>query len=208
MAESWQDKIVTPEKVLEKIEPGMSIFVGTGAAEPRTLVKYLLSSNLPNLRDLEVLQLISLGDTIPLEERYIRKYRLKTFFSGWVASEAVRMGHVDLIPCRFTRIPGLIESGSIRIDVAFIQITEPDEKGWATLGVTVDAARQAMERASVVIGEINPQVPRTLGDTLVNAREFDYLVSAELPPITFDRWASNRIPSMLVMMMILDSPPP
>jgi len=193
MTEPWQEKVVTPEKVLEKIEPGMSIFVGTGAAEPRTLIKYLLSSNLPNLRDLEVIQLISLGDTIPLEERYIRKYRLKTFYSGWVASEAVRMGQVDLIPCRFTRIPGLIESGSIRIDVAFIQITEPNETGWATLGVTVDAARQAMERASLVVGEINPQVPRTLGDTLVHVREFDYLVSAELPPITFDRWATDPV---------------
>ncbi len=193
MTDSWRDKIGTPEKVLEKIEPGMSIFVGTGAAEPRTLIKYLLSSDLPNLRDLEVLQLISLGDTIPLEERYVRKYRLKTFYSGWVASEAVRMGHVDLIPCRFTRIPGLIESGAIRINVAFIQITEPDENGWATLGVTVDVARQAMEQASVVVGEINSQVPRTLGDTLINAREFDYLVAAELPPITFDRWPTDPV---------------
>lgn len=193
MSGSWQDKIVSPEKVLAKIEPGMSIFVGTGAAEPRTLVKYLLSSNLSNLRDLEVLQLISLGDTIPLEERYINKYRLKTFYSGWVASEAVRMGHVDLIPCRFTRIPGLIESGAIRIDVAFIQITEPNENGWATLGVTVDAARQAMGQASLVVGEINPQVPLTLGDTLVNAREFDYLVSSDLPPITFNRWPTDPV---------------
>jgi len=31
-------KIVLPSKVLEIIEPGMSIFIGTGAAEPRTLV--------------------------------------------------------------------------------------------------------------------------------------------------------------------------
>ncbi len=50
-----------------------------------------------------------------------------------------------------------------------------------------------MEQASLVVGEINPQVPRTLGDTLVNAREFDYLVSAELPPITFDRWATDPV---------------
>ena len=67
-AEYWRDKIVSPEKALEKIEPGMSIFVGTGAAEPRTLVKYLLFLDKPNLRDLEVIQLISLGDAIPLEE--------------------------------------------------------------------------------------------------------------------------------------------
>jgi acyl-CoA hydrolase/GNAT superfamily N-acetyltransferase len=193
MSESWQDKIITPEKVLEKIEPGMSIFVGTGAAEPRTLVKHLLSSTLPNLRDLEFIQLISLGDTLSLEERYSGKYRLKTFSSGWMASEAVRTGRVDLIPCRFSRIPGLIESGAIKIDVAFIQITPPTEAGWAGLGVTVDTARKAMEQASLVVGEINPQLPRTLGDTLVNAYDFDYLVSAEFPPITFDRWPTDEV---------------
>jgi acyl-CoA hydrolase len=193
MTESWQEKIVTPEKVLEKIEPGMSVFVGTGVSEPRTLVKYLLSSGLPNLRDLEVIQLISLGDTLPLEERYSGKYRLKTFSSGWLASEAVRTGRVDLIPCRFSRIPGLIESGAIKIDVAFVQITPPTETGWAGLGVTVDAARKAMEQASLVVGEINPQVPRTLGDTLVNASDFDFLITSEMPPITFDRWPTDEV---------------
>jgi acyl-CoA hydrolase/GNAT superfamily N-acetyltransferase len=193
MTKVWTEKLISPEKVLEKIEPGMSIFIGTGPAEPRTLVKYLLSSELPNLRDLEVIQLISLGDTISLEERYTKKFRLKTFFSGWVASEAVRSGRVDLIPCRFYRIPGLIESGSIQIDVAFIQITPPDESGWASLGVTVDAARVAMERANLVVGEINPQVPRTLGDTLVKAEQFGYLITAELPPLTFDRWPTDEV---------------
>jgi acyl-CoA hydrolase/ribosomal protein S18 acetylase RimI-like enzyme len=193
MRESWQDKIVSPKKVLEKIEPGMSIFVGTGVAEPRTLVKHLLSSDMANLRDLEFIQLISLGDTLPLEERYSGKYRLKTFSSGWMASEAVRSGRVDLIPCRFSRIPGLIESGAIKIDVAFVQITPPTEEGWAGLGVTVDTARKAMEQASLVVGEINPQLPRTLGDTLVNADDFDYLISAEFPPITFNRWPTDKV---------------
>ncbi|MEW6188136.1 MAG: GNAT family N-acetyltransferase [Thermodesulfobacteriota bacterium] len=193
MKNTWTEKIVSPEKALEKIEPGMSIFVGTGVAEPRTLIKYLLSSARPNLRDLEVIQLISLGDTISLEERYAGKFRLKTFSSGWLASEAVRTGRVDLIPCRFSRIPGLIESGAIKIDVAFVQITPPTETGWAGLGVTVDTARKAMEQASLVVGEINPQLPRTLGDTLVNAEDFDYLISAELPPITFDRWPTDAV---------------
>lgn len=190
---SWKDKLVSPEKVLDKIEPGMSIFVGTGAAEPRTLVKHLLSSDKPNLRDLEVIQLISLGDTLPLEERYSEKYRLKTFSSGWIASEAVRAGRVDLIPCRFSRIPGLIQSGAIRIDVAFVQLTPPNESGWASLGITVDTARKAMEQASLVVGEINPHTPWTLGDSLVNADDFDYLIEAELPPITFNRWPTDPV---------------
>ena len=44
----WKYKVVSPEEVLCKIEPGMAIFLGTGMAEPRTLVKHLMASEEPN----------------------------------------------------------------------------------------------------------------------------------------------------------------
>ena len=184
----WPDMTVDPHQVLEKIEPGMSIFLSTGMAEPRTLVKHLMTSEKSNIQDLEVIQLISLGDSIPIDERYSKKYRLKTFFSGWRVSEAVSAGHVDLIPSRFSRIPWLIESGRIRIDAAFIQITPPDETGYCSLGLGVDVARSAMERASFVVGEINESIPRTLGDTLVHIKDFNALVRSTEPPIYLNRW--------------------
>ena len=78
---NWQEHIVSPEKVMEKIEPGMSIFLGTGVGEPRTLVKHLMSSDAANLTDLELIQLVSLGDAISLKALATNTYRLKTFFS-------------------------------------------------------------------------------------------------------------------------------
>src|SRR5512145_1127377 len=66
----WKNKIATTEEVLSKIEPGMSIFLGTGLAEPRTLVKHLMESAQYNLQDLELIQLVSLGYTIAIDERY------------------------------------------------------------------------------------------------------------------------------------------
>lgn len=184
----WQEKLVTPEAVLSRIEPGMSIFLGTGMAEPRTLVKHLMASREGNLQDLELVQLVSLGETIPLDERYSRKYRLRTFFSGWVASSAITEGHVDLVPSRFSRIPWLFKSGALRIDVAFVQITEPHETGYASLGIGVDVARDAMDHATIVIGEINDKVPWTLGDTLVHVNDFDLLVRSTEPPLYIPRW--------------------
>ena len=82
----WRKKIVSPDQALKKIRPGMSIFVGTGLAEPRTLVKHLLTSGAANLQDLELIQLVSLGDAISIREMHSHQFRLKTFFSGWVAS--------------------------------------------------------------------------------------------------------------------------
>ena len=130
---NWQELTVTPEEVMSKLEPGMSIFLGTGVGEPRTLVKHLMAHESSNLKDLELIQLVSLGDAISVEALKTHAYRLKTFYSGWVASEAITAGRVDLIPSSFSRIPGLIEARRIPIDVAFIQITPPDEAGYCSL---------------------------------------------------------------------------
>jgi len=191
---SWKDKIVSPHDVLTKIKPGMSIFLGTGVAEPRTLVKHLTSSDFANLTDLELIQIVSLGDAVAFSSTSTaQKYRLKTFFAGWAASKAIMAGSVDMIPCRLSRIPKLFESGAIRVDVAFVQITPPDARGYASLGVSVDVAKHAMDRASMVVGEINDKVPRTLGNTFVHVKDFDYMVYATEPPIYFDRWSYNDV---------------
>ena len=186
-------KLVTPGKVLSRIKPGMSIFIGTAVAEPRTLVKALMASAEGNLQDLELIQLVSLGDAISLEQKYARKFRLKTFFAGWVASDAIMEGRVDLIPCRFSRIPKLIESGTIKIDAAFMQITPPDQAGYSSLGVAVDVARQAMEKAKLVVGEINDKIPRTQGDAFVHVNDFHYLVESRDLPIYFPRWPVDDV---------------
>jgi len=190
----WERKITSPNDVLAKIEPGMSIFLGTGVSEPRTMVKHLLASQQSNLNDLELIQLVSLGDAISFSHQTnLHKYRLKTFFSGWVADEAITSGSIDLIPCRYGRIPSLVESGAIRIDAAFIQISPPDRAGYASLGVSIDAARSAMERASIVVGEINDDVPRTMGNTFVHVSEFDYLIRSTEPLILFPRWPAPEV---------------
>jgi len=190
----WEKRVVEPEAFLSRIEPGMSIFLGTGVAEPRTLVKKLMTSEMGNLTDLELVQIVSLGDAISFKNTTRNhKVRLKTFFSGWLASEAITSGLVDMIPCRFSRIPKLVESGAIRVDVAFVQITPPDKAGYASLGVSVDVAKYAMERASLVIGEINNLVPRTMGNTFVHMDDFHYLVRATEPPIYFPRWPVDDV---------------
>ena len=125
----WKTRTVKPEQVMRHIEPGMSIYIGTGVGEPRTLVKHLMSSNAANLKDLELIQLVSLGDAISVDALNTHAYRLKTFYSGWVADQAISAGQVDLIPSSFSRIPQLMSSGRIPIDVAFIQITPPNETG-------------------------------------------------------------------------------
>ena len=114
----WKENVSTPENVLENIKPGMRIFIGTGVSEPLTLVRYLKGSNAENLLDLELFQLVSLGEAIEVTARHTNKYRLKTFFSGWESREAVSEGFADFIPSRYYQIPAVFRSGQIPIDVA------------------------------------------------------------------------------------------
>jgi acyl-CoA hydrolase len=189
----WRSLVVSPERVLANIKPGMTIFLGSGVAEPRTMMKCLIDSGLPNINDLELIQLTSHSDLLSLKKRDWQKYRLKTFFSTWVSTEAVIAGSVDLIPARYSQIQRIIKSKRIPIDVAFIQITPPNEAGYCSLGLAVDIAREAMEQASLVVGEINTQIPFTLGDTIVSISDFDLLIESTEPPVYFKRWPVNNV---------------
>lgn len=190
---TWKEQVTTPDKVLERIKPGMRIFIGTGVSEPLTLVRHLKESDAGNLLDLELFQLVGLGEAIEVTARDSKKYRLKTFPSGWEASEAVSEGFADFIPSRYYQIPAVFKSGQIPIDVAFVQITPPKKAGFCSLGVCADVALPAIEQATLVVGEINTEIPWTFGDTFVPFSKFDMAVESTEPPIYFDRWKFDEI---------------
>jgi acyl-CoA hydrolase len=120
-----------------------------------------MTSGVKNLEDLELIQLVSIGDAVSLQTLQSQNFRLTTFFSGWVASEAIEEGRVDMIPSRFVKIPQLIESRLAPIDVAIVQITPPNEAGFCSLGIAIDVAREALEQASIRVGErCGPGSPR------------------------------------------------
>jgi acyl-CoA hydrolase/GNAT superfamily N-acetyltransferase len=190
---SWKKKTVSTDDVLRKIKPGMNIFIGTGTAEPRTLVNALMTAEGYFLDDLTLIQLLSFGDAISFKALESKRYRLKTFFSGWVSAEAITTGQVDMVPSRFSTIPALMKEGQVPIDVAFVQITPPNEAGFCSLGVGVDVARRAMALADIVVGEVNEDIPFTLGDTFVDINDFHLLVEATVPPFYFPRYPVEKV---------------
>jgi acyl-CoA hydrolase len=86
------------------------------------------------------------------------------------------------------KIPQVIESLLRPVDLAIVQITPPNEAGSCSLVIAIDVAREALEQATICIGEINTRAPRTFGDTFVQLSEFDFLVYSTDPPIFFEHW--------------------
>ena len=191
--DTWRQLLSPTETVLKRIQPGMRIFLSTGLAEPRTFLKALMSTRSANLTDLELIQLVSLSQVIAPQELRGQKYRMKTFFPGRSARGRITEGEVDLIPSRFGRIAPLFNSGRIAVDMAVLQVTPPDASGYCSLGVSVDVGRIAMSQARLSVGEINPCVPYTFGDTMVPADEFDLLMEGTEDPLHLSRPATDTV---------------
>ncbi len=96
---------------------------------------------------------------------------------------AVRQGVARYVPVPISRVPELMRNGRVRVDVALVQVTPPDAFGYVSLGVSVDIVAATIEQARVVIAEVNPAMPWTLGDATVHASQIDAFVDvpAELP---------------------------
>ncbi len=174
-------RVISTDQLLEKIKPGQKIFVSSGPAAPGKTLAAITQSEARNIRDLEIIQLITLGDYLSLANA--RQYRLKTFNVGESISKAFAEGKIDFIPANLMELPYIFLSGAVGVDVAIIQTSVPDEKGFMSLGVAVDVASIVIKQAALVIAEVNPHVPVTHGETMVHVSSVDFIVESDLPLI-------------------------
>ncbi|MEN6484709.1 MAG: GNAT family N-acetyltransferase [Syntrophobacteraceae bacterium] len=163
------------------IRSGDRIYIGSGCGEPQHLVRSLLGI-VPAYRDLELVQNLSMG-ALPEDWTGIREHcRLKTFFVGTRMRKTVNRGLADYIPIFFSAIPGLFRhEGSWFLDVALIQVSPPDKHGFCSFGIAVDIGKAAAKAARTVVAQVNPQMPRTFGDTFIHVSDIDHIVEYEEP---------------------------
>jgi 4-hydroxybutyrate CoA-transferase len=62
-----------------------------------------------------------------------------------------------------------------------ITVSPPDKNGYCSLGVSVDYTSAAARQAGLVIAEVNPTMPRTLGNSFIHVDEIDFFVPVDLP---------------------------
>jgi len=182
--QDWQDrysdKIRTPEHAIATIRRGDKVFIGSGAAEPQVLVKSLISSA-GRLADTRIMHIMTLGVAPYTEEKFTDQFRHNAFFIGANTRQAVSEGRADYTPVFLSEIPALFRSGQTPVDVALIQVSLPDKHGYCSYGVSTDVVKSAAESANKVIAEINPRMPRALGDCFINMNDIDIAVPVDVP---------------------------
>jgi acyl-CoA hydrolase/GNAT superfamily N-acetyltransferase len=182
----------TPDEAMKKIKRGDRIFIGTACGEPQALVKALIASQ-AGIEDAEIFNLLSLGLDVSSETEFGSAFRHNSFFIGPGARKAVWEGRADYIPIMMSEIPHLIRDGRIPIDVALIQVSPPDEHGFCTFGVSVDIVKSAAESAGLVIAQVNPKMPRTLGDCFIHVVDIDVIVEKDEPVLEWNYPEPNPV---------------
>jgi acyl-CoA hydrolase/RimJ/RimL family protein N-acetyltransferase len=185
---NWQEKykymIETPEEAVARIHPGKRVFVGTGCAQPQLLVEALTASS-GGLADIEIVHMLTMGNAPYADKQLSEKFRVNSFFVSENVRDIIQKGMGDYTPIFLSDIPRLFSSGQLPLDAALIQITPPDERGICSLGISVDIVKSAAENAALVIAQVNPRMPRTLGDALIHVQDLDIMVPLDAPMLEF-----------------------
>src|SRR5947209_2710740 len=185
-------KLVRAEQALTAIPPGSRIDLGTGCAAPRHLLATLEAMS-PGPPDLEFVSFVTTS-AVPKEAGVPRtRHRHRTFFVGSDVRGLGGSGQLDYVPISLEDVPELLASGKLPIDVALLQVSPPDRRGFVSLGVSVDLAPAVLRVARRVIAEVNPAMPRTHGESFVHLDRFDAFVSVDTPVTEYHHPLADKI---------------
>jgi 4-hydroxybutyrate CoA-transferase len=176
--EVYKSKCVSAEKAVDIIRSNYRVFMSANCSVPVVLLKALVE-RAPQLRDVEVCQVLAIGPQDYVAPELAGHLRVNSLFISDNVRDAVNEGRADFTPCFLFEIPGLFTSGLLPVDVALIQVSPPDAYGFCSLGVEVGVTKAATDAARHVIAEVNPNMPRTLGDSFVHLSKIDTLVPVD-----------------------------
>jgi len=168
------------------IKSGDKIFIHGGAATPQYLLRELAKTE--GLKGLEFISMSLFGEKVFDKSPGLKDMgEVNALFVSDVTRKAVNNGYGDYIPVFLSDIPDLIRKEILRIDVALIHVSKPDKHGFCSLGVSVDVARAAVQKARVIIAQINKNMPRTHGDGLIHVSQISemYETNDVIPEVNF-----------------------
>ncbi len=183
--EKWKEKEITAKEAISKIIPGNRVFIHSACSEPQALTTELIHAS-EQLYDTEIIHFLTIFPEKYFTDKAEDLFRHNAFFIGKTLREEINKGQADYTPILASEIPSLFLSGRKNCDVALIQVTPPDKYGFCSFGINVDMAKPIAQSAYLTIAEINPQMPRTLGNSFIHMKEIKYFVYNDVPLLEFN----------------------
>jgi acetyl-CoA hydrolase len=176
-AQLYQERRCTAEQAVLAIQSNSRVFMTGNCSVPQKIL-HALVERAYELNNVEIVQILVIGDAEYVKPEMQGHLRVNSMFISENVRQAVNEGRADFTPIFLSEIP-LLFRREMPLDVAIIQVSPPDEHGFCSFGVEVGVTKTAAEVAKTVIAEVNPKMPRTLGDSFIHVSKIDYLVEVD-----------------------------
>mgnify|MGYP001049922936 CR=1 FL=1 len=179
----YRRKLTTPEKAVGKIGNGSTIVTGMTNAEPPALLGAIADrARAGDLKDIKFYFLLPLehaAKTVlsPDLSDCVQAY---SWFVGAADRALVRVGLSYFVPNYFHQIPKLIRD-FMQIDVTITTVSPMDKAGYFSFGTVNDYTSTAAGHCERLIVEVNENMPRVFGDSLLHISEVDAIVENHVP---------------------------
>jgi 4-hydroxybutyrate CoA-transferase len=173
----FQQRTTTPEEAVRSIQPGQRCFLTGNCSVPQKVMKALVDYA-PNLHDVEIVQVLTIGNADYVKPGMEDYLRVNTLFISDNVRLAVNEGRADFTPMFLSEIPKAFKT-VLPVDVALIQVSPPDDHGYCSFGVEVGVTKAAAQAARIVIAEVNQQMPRTLGDSFIHVSKITHAIPVD-----------------------------
>ncbi len=187
-----QSNYTSADDAVKLIRSGNRVFIHGSAATPVFLVNKMLN-RFAEISDIELVAISTHGKLDWNRPEVLKSFRLNSLFvsdnvRGWVNSE-----YGEYLPVFLSEIPKLFDKSILKLDVAIVQVSPPDEHGYCTLGTSADIAISAVRNAPVIIAQVNPRMPRVLGEGNIHHSKFAAMVwhESELPEVDYSSKADE-----------------
>lgn len=186
--EIYKSRLKTPEEAVKFIKSGDRIVPGHAASESKLLIDALMK-RADELHDVEIWQGVCISDAPYCKPEMRGHFTVNTVFASAGTRKAVwdNQGHFSAL--MFHEFPRAFRENRIPVDVLLTIVSPPDAHGYCSLGVSVDHSKQLIESAKTVIAEVNPNMPRTYGETFVHISQLDCIVEGNGPLLELTRFA-------------------
>ena len=174
------NKFLTATQCVSVIKSGDCVFLHSGVSAPQQLIKAMVD-RASELRGVKTYQIHTEGSAAYAREEYKESFQVHNFFNGANMRKEAKNLSAHYIPIFLSEIPLMFYNGIINLDVAIIQVSPPDVHGMCTLGPSVDVSISAVRTAKVIIAQVNKQMPRTFGDSLIHISKIHSYIEVDEP---------------------------
>lgn len=173
----FANKIVSAEEAVSHIQSGDNIVFTHACGESQILTNELVNQA-DRLKDVVIMHMVAMGKAPYCQPGMESHFRHNALFVGGSTRKAVESGQADYTPCFFHEAPKFFREGLLPVDVVFLQLSEPDEDGNCSYGISVDYTQPAAEVAKLKIAQINRNMPFTYGNS-INLKDINYIVEKD-----------------------------